>query len=88
MSERATSQLPSVWALIRDIGTFVGGWTLIFMEVSRSEIRESVLVLAGSIIGVPGLWAGGEKVVEVVQRRRSGTDGSPSPPAESAESSS
>jgi hypothetical protein len=74
--------------LLRDILSFLGGWALIFMEVSRPEIRESVLVLAGSVIGVPGLAVGATSIAEAISRRRSGTDDSPSQPAEQASSSS
>lgn len=85
MSERETSRLPGVWTLIRDVGSFLAGWTLIFMEVSRSEVRESVLVLAGSVIGVPGIWAGGAAVVDAVRGRQDGTGDSPSRPQGSAD---
>ena len=88
MSERATppasSQLPGVWTLIRDILSFVGGWAVIFMEVSRPEIRESVLVLAGSIVGIPGLAVGGQAIAAAI--RRNGTGGSPQQPVEQASS--
>jgi hypothetical protein len=67
-------RLPRPWVLIRDIGSFLGGWALIFMEVSRPEIRESVLVFAGLVIGVPGLAVGKTTIVEAITRRRSGTD--------------
>lgn len=82
MSERAASegrpsQLPGLWVLIRDIGTWVGGWVLTFMEVSRPEIRESVLVLCGSLIAVPGAAVG----IGALRRRAAGTtDDSPSSP--------
>lgn len=83
MSKQASPRLPSAWTLARDILSFFGGWALIFMEVSRPEIRESVLVLAGSVIGVPGLAIGRDAVVEAIVRRRNGTGGSPSQLAES-----
>ena len=74
--------------MVRDILSFLGGWTLIFMEVSRPEIRESVLVLAGSVIGVPGLAVGATSIAEALARRRNGTDELQSQPADSASSSS
>lgn len=91
MSRHATSKaprLPGPWVLVRDILSFLGGWTLIFMEVSRPEIRESVLVLAGSVIGVPGLAVGATSIAEALARRRNGIDELSSQPADSASSSS
>lgn len=81
MSEQETSQraprLPGLWTLLRDIGSFLGGWALIFMEVQRTEIRESVLIFAGGVIGIPGLVVGGTSIAEAIRGRRNGT-GSPS----------
>jgi hypothetical protein len=74
--------------LVRDILSFLGGWTLIFMEVSRPDIRESVLVLAGSVIGVPGLAVGATSIAEAVARRRNGIDDSSPPSVASASSQS
>ena len=50
MSERATQTpspplLPGWWTLTRDVLTFLGGWAMIFLEIRRPEIRDSVLVL-------------------------------------------
>lgn len=88
MSDRATNQsrLPGLWTLVRDILTFCGGWTIIFFEVQRPELRESVLVLGGAVIGVPGLAVGASSVAEAF--RRSGTGGSQSPPVQEVESPS
>lgn len=86
MSDRASdrqSRLPGRWTLVRDVLSFFGGWALIFMEVSRPEIRESVLVLGGSIISAPGLGVAWEAI-----RARTGTGGSQSQPADSPSSSS
>ncbi len=93
MSERDTTQqqaprLPSAWTLTRDILSFFGGWVLIFLEVTKPEVRESVLILAGTVIGVPGLAVGASTVAEAVTARRNGTGGSPSQPAEPASSPS
>jgi hypothetical protein len=66
VSERETP-LPGIWTLARDVLTFFGGWAVIFMEVARPEVRESVLLLAGSVIAVPGAAA-------AVTGRRAGTD--------------
>jgi len=90
VSERETQQpgrLPGVWTLLRDVLTFFGGWTLIFLEVARPEVRESVLLLGGSAIAVPGAIAGGATVVAAVTRR-AGTGGSPSSSPDPARSSS
>lgn len=84
MSERAhstlASRLPGAWTLIRDILSFAGGWTVIFMEISRPEVREAVLLLCGSLIVVPGAAVGASAVVDSVNRSRGGTPGPPSLP--------
>ena len=77
-----------MWVLARDILTFFGGWTLIFMEVLRPEVRESVLLLGGTAIGVPGLAVGFSTVAEALAARRGGTGGSTSQPAAEAPSRS
>lgn len=92
MSDRATSQhqpprLPPLWVLIRDILSFFGGWGLIYLEVSRPEVRETVLVFGGIVISTPGLAIGFSSLAEAFQRRN-GTGDSPSPQVESASSSS
>jgi hypothetical protein len=67
--------------------TFLGGWAMIFLEIRRPEIRDSVLVLGGSLLGVPGLALGASSVVEAI-RSRTGTAGpSGSPPAGPSSSS-
>lgn len=91
MSEQATSQqqprLPGLWTLLRDIGSFLGGWALIFMEVQHTEVRESVLVFAGSVIATPGVAVGLSSIAEAY-RRHSGTGSLPSVPQDSASSQS
>ena len=75
--------LPRWWTLTRDIGTFLGGWALIFTEVQRLDLRESVLVLAAGIVGIPAAEVGRQTVADVLAARRSGTESSSSlPPAE------
>ena len=86
MSERSTTQLPGAWTLVRDIATFLGGWAMIFMEISRPEVRESVLLLAGTFIGIPGFGVAFTSIADAV--RRGGTGGSQSQPAEPAGSPS
>lgn len=91
MSDRETSpagRLPGLWVLLRDILTFFGGWAVIFLEVSRPEVRESVLLLAGSAIAVPGVAVGAASVVAAVTGRRGGTGGPSSSSPEEARSPS
>lgn len=78
-------RLPGWWTLTRDIGSFLGGWAVIFSEVQRAEIRESVLLFAGAVIGVPGMAVGFTSVVEALERRRDGTGGSSPSQVESAD---
>lgn len=78
-------RLPGWWTLTRDIATFIGGWGLIFLEVQRADIRESVMIFAGTCIGVPGLSVGIASVVEAYKRQR-GIDTSPSSPHSSVSS--
>lgn len=85
MSERGQQQayrLPGWWTLFRDVTSFLGGWALIFMEVQRPELRESVLILAAGIVGVPVAAVGAQTVAEALNTRRSGTGGSSSSPPE------
>lgn len=91
MSDREAppqGRLPGMWVLLRDVLTFFGGWAVIFMEVSRPEVRESVLLLAGSAIAVPGVAVGAASVVAAVTGRRGGTGGPQSPSPEPAPSES
>lgn len=76
------TKLPGAWTLTRDILSFLGGWALIFMEVMRPEVREAVLLLGGSLVGVPGLAVGAASVAEAITQRRNGTGGSSQPRAE------
>lgn len=68
---------------MRDVLSFLGGWILIFMEVSRPEVRDSVLLLAGSLVTVPGIGVG---VASVVQARSQSRGGTPEPQSSQAES--
>lgn len=85
MSTDTRSARPGRWTLFRDILSFVGGWALTFHEVLRPDVRESVLILAGSLIAVPGAVAG---TSALMTGRRAGTDGSPSDSPEAASPSS
>lgn len=91
MSRRESTQrskLPGIWVLVRDVGSWVGGWILTYMEVSRPEIRDSVLVLCASLITVPGAAVGAAAVVDSISRRRDGTPEPPSSPQPEAVSPS
>jgi hypothetical protein len=68
------------------MASFAGGWFMIFQEIQRSDIRESVLLFAGAVIGVPGLAVGATSVADALARRRNGTDDSQPQQAESVES--
>lgn len=58
---------------------------MIWNEVQRTEIRESVMLFAGAIIGIPGLAIGASSVAEAI-RSRTGTGDSPSASPEPADS--
>jgi hypothetical protein len=90
VSDRATQdrRLPGWWTLTRDILSFVGGWALIFSEAHRPDVRESVMVFAGVIIGVPGLAVGFTSLADALRRGGTGDSSSPSAPSPSASSSS
>lgn len=85
---RQRSQLPGAWTLTRDVLSFIGGWVLIFMEVQRPDLRESVLILASGIVGFPAAAVGAQTVVDALAARRTGTGGSSSSPPEEVASSS
>jgi hypothetical protein len=81
VSERATPtqqvSRPGGWTLLRDVLSFVLGWGLIGYEVLLQDpIREPVLLLAGAVVGVPGLALGASSVAESLRSRA----GTPSPP--------
>lgn len=87
MSEQANTQpprWPGIWTLVRDVLGFFGGWTLAFMEASRPEIRESVLVFCLTAIAAP---AGGV-ALGLLSQRRAGTPEEPSSPQPQAASPS
>lgn len=86
-SDRQSPRLPGVWTLIRDVLSFLGGWTLIFMEVQRSDLRESVLVLAAGIVGVPAAAVGAQSIADAITRRNGTAESSSSPQVEAGSSS-
>jgi hypothetical protein len=61
---------------------------LIFTEAQRPEVRESVMVFAGVIIGVPGLAVGATSLADALRRGGTGTSQSSSAPSPSPPSSS
>lgn len=73
MSDRDTLTPPSTpgrWTLARDVLSFTLGWALIGYEVlTHDPIREAVLLLAGAVVGVPGLALGASSVAEAVRSR-------------------
>ena len=72
---------PTTWTVLRDVGSWVGGWLLIFKQAGilfapPGQVNETLVWMAAALIGVPGvmqLWLA-----------RSGADTStgvsPSPP--------
>ena len=72
---------PPKWVLARDVLSFLFGWGLIFWEVSRPEIRETVLALGGAAAGFPGLALGARSILDAMAGRRPpGIDGPSSEP--------
>lgn len=76
-----SSRKPAGRTVLRDVTSYVGGWALIIYQalaVPPKDVNEWFLLLAGSLIGVPG-------VAEIFAwRGRStgmgGLAGSPPPP--------
>lgn len=57
MSTPQTSGRPSRRQVARDVGTFIGGWALLFQQalfVDPAKVNELFLVVALVLIGVPG----------------------------------
>ena len=85
MSDRDTPtpvppSTPGRWIVTRDVLSFTLGWALIGYEVlTHDPVREAVLLLAGAVVGVPGLALGATSVAASV-RSRSAT---PSPSEQS-----
>ena len=75
MSERdtptpPTASTPGRWIVARDVLSFTLGWALIGYEVlTHDPIREAVLLLAGAVVGVPGLALGASSVAASVRSR-------------------
>jgi len=77
---------PGGWVVIRDLGTFVLSWGIIYLQaLSDREPSWGLLLLVGALLGVPGaaeIWrrvAGDES--------GSGSPSSSSPPSSSTSSS-
>lgn len=89
MSSESTTETgwPSRWTLARDVISFVAGWVLTFMEVYRPEVRESVLLFAGSLIVVPGASAGITSASRAIRNGTGGSHSEPQPPVSSSSSS-
>jgi hypothetical protein len=89
VSERATpTRTPGWWTLARDVGSFLGGWAVVFLELQRPEIRESVLVFAAGVVGLPTAFVGVQSVADAILGRRNGTEGPSSQSPEPAASQS
>lgn len=74
--------LPPWWIVTRDVALFVAGLVLVFWEVSRPEIRDSVLILGGSLLGGPSAALGATSIAQaIVSRAGTGSQSSPSPGA-------
>ena len=80
---------PTTWTVLRDAGSWIGGWLLIFKQAGilfdpPSQVNETMIWVAASLIGVPGvfqLWlarSGGAT--------STGVSPSPPPPPESSPS--
>lgn len=82
--------LPPWWILGRDIGLFLFGVIVVVWELSRPEVRDSVLVFAGGLLGGPVAALGITSVAEALASRgRTDSESSSSPegpPSESARS--
>lgn len=74
--------MPPWWALVRDAGSWALGWVVVFLEIRRPEIRESVMIFCTGAVGLPMLEVARQAVVDAVSARRSGTG---SPPEASPE---
>jgi hypothetical protein len=57
---------PAISTVLRDTGTWVGGWVLIFKQAGivfapPTQVNETLIWVAAVLIGVPGaaqVWAG------------------------------
>jgi len=55
---------PGTWTVLRDAGSWIGGWLLIFKQAGilfapPSQVNETIIWMAAALIGVPGvmqLW--------------------------------
>ncbi len=69
--------LPPRWILIRDVLLFGVGLVFAYLEVRRPEIRDSVLIFVGGMLGLPAALHSGSALLEAISSRGS----SPSPPS-------
>lgn len=83
---RREAKLPGWWTLAKDIATFLGGWVIMFMELQRPVLRESVLLLAAGIVGIPAGSIALQTLADIVVNRRPGTGGSSGSSPEQASS--
>lgn len=78
-TQQESRVLPPWWIVTRDMVLFVAGLILVFWEVSQPEIRDSVLILGGTLLGIPSAALGATSLAEAVLSR--GGTGSPSSPS-------
>jgi hypothetical protein len=74
--------LPSWWVLARDIGLFLLGVIVVVWELSRPEVRDAVLLFAGTLLGGPVAALGLSSVAEAIASRPRTDSSSPSSPAD------
>lgn len=75
---------PSWWVIGRDMLLFAGGLYFGYEELARQEVRDTVLVLVGGMLGLPAMLHGGQSLVDSIMSGRGGQQGpssSPEPPA-------
>jgi hypothetical protein len=73
--------LPPWWVVARDVGLFLFGAWVAYMEVRRPEIRDSVLLFAGGLLGTPAATIAVQSLADAI-RSRGGTPGPSSSPPE------
>jgi len=77
VSTPRTSGRPSRRQVARDVGTFIGGWVLLFQQalfVDPAKVNELFIVVSLILIGVPG-------AAELLPRILPGLAGTGSPPS-------
>jgi len=52
---------PGTWTVLRDAGSWIGGWLLIFKQAGiifdpPAQVNETLIWMAAALIGVPGVF--------------------------------